>query len=47
VSGIQKKNLDELKALPKPPMLVKLALEPVVSLMNNIAKETDWKDIRA
>ncbi|KAF2072162.1 hypothetical protein CYY_006521 [Polysphondylium violaceum] len=45
VSTIKKKHLDEIKALPKPPAPVKLAME-AVCLMLNGGKKLDWTEIR-
>lgn len=46
VSGISKDNLNELRALASPPANVKLALEPVVAMISNVAKKAEWAEIR-
>lgn len=46
VSGIQKGHLDELRSLANPPANVKLALEPVISLISNKAAKVEWAEIR-
>ena len=46
VSGIQRKHLDELRALTNPPNGVRLALEPVVALITGTAKKPEWNEIR-
>ncbi|GAM24388.1 hypothetical protein SAMD00019534_075630 [Acytostelium subglobosum LB1] len=44
VSTIKKKHLDEIKALPKPPQPVKLAMEAVCLMLSG--KKLDWAEIR-
>eukprot|EP01132_Coremiostelium_polycephalum_P002127 gene2127-2619_t len=44
VSTIKKKHLDEIRALPKPPAPVKLALEAVCLMLTG--KKLDWVEIR-
>jgi dynein heavy chain 1 len=46
VSAIQKKHLDEIKALPKPPEKIRLTLEAVAMLLEGKPVKFDWADIR-
>lgn len=46
MSGIQRKHLDELRALPKPPEGVKLALEPVVAMISGVPKKAEWAEVK-
>jgi dynein heavy chain 1, cytosolic len=44
VEGIKKKQLDEIRALPSPPLLVKLTLEATLLLLTG--KKSDWTGVR-
>jgi len=44
VKSIKRQHLVELRALPSPPRLVKIALESVCLLLGE--PTTDWKEIR-
>jgi hypothetical protein len=46
VSAIQKKHLDELRALPKPPDKVRWTLEAVAMMLEGKPVKLDWADIR-
>ena len=46
MSGIQRKHLDELRALASPPQNVRLALEPVIALVSGIPKKPEWNEIK-
>lgn len=46
VSGIQTKDLRELKSFQNPPAQVKIGLEPVVALLNQKNATPDWKEIK-
>lgn len=46
VSGIQKEQLNELRAYTTPPAAVKLALEPVIALITRKAAKPEWKEIK-
>mmetsp|Transcript_20729 Transcript_20729/g.31810 ORF Transcript_20729/g.31810 Transcript_20729/m.31810 type:complete len:419 (+) Transcript_20729:9298-10554(+) len=46
VSGINRNDLNELRAYAKPPPKVQLALEPVVALINKATVKPDWKEIK-
>ena len=46
MSGIQRKNLDELRSLASPPVGVRLALEPVVALVSGNPKKPEWAEIK-
>lgn len=46
VSGIQSKQLNELRAYTTPPAAVKVALEPVIALITKTAAKPEWKDVR-
>jgi len=47
VQGVTKGNIDEIKNFANPPAAVKLALEPVISLLLNLTKAPDWAVIKA
>jgi dynein heavy chain 1 len=47
VSGIQSKQLNELRAYTTPPAAVKVALEPVIALITKTAAKPEWKDVKA
>lgn len=47
VQGIEKKHLDELRALAKPPDNVRKALEPVIALISGQPVKHEWNDIKA
>lgn len=38
--------MDELRALPKPPEGVKLALEPVVAMISGVPKKAEWAEVK-
>ena len=46
VSGIQKDQLNELRAYATPPAAVKLALEPVIALVAKQNTKPEWKEIK-
>ena len=47
VSGINPKDLNEMRKLLKPPELVKLTAEAVVSLLTGKVEKWDWKEVLA
>ena len=46
VGNIQRGHLDELRAMANPPPNVKLALEPVISMISDTPKKVEWNDIK-
>ena len=47
VSGIQKDQLNELRAYATPPAGVRLALEPVIALVTRKGVKPEWKEVKA
>jgi dynein heavy chain 1 len=46
VSNIQRKHLDEIRALPKPPDKIRWTLEAVCMILSLQPVKLDWKEIR-
>ena len=47
VQGVSPANIVELKNMQNPPAAVKLAMEPVIALLENKDKIVEWADIKA